>query len=209
MTVIDIGSNIGYYAIMESKLCHTVYAIEPVFENYRILELNLNLNNCHNVFKTKVAIGYTTDDCTKLYYGNKLNQASILSKGPNCILVDTIRLDDFVKNINTKVDYIRMDVEGYEFYIFFGMLTTLKKFRPKLFIEVHPYQMLLQGLDFRLFITRLLELGYIVTYIIKEYGPNKEKAIWCGENIFKTLYDNKMNPTQSEHGFGMFMEYGL
>ena len=48
MNVLDIGANIGYYAIMESILVGTsgnVVAIEPMLPNIKMLRKNIELNN--------------------------------------------------------------------------------------------------------------------------------------------------------------------
>jgi protein-L-isoaspartate O-methyltransferase len=44
--VVDIGANIGYYALMEARLVGSygkVYAIEPVSYNFQLLENNIQL----------------------------------------------------------------------------------------------------------------------------------------------------------------------
>ena len=46
MKIFDIGANIGYYVLMESKLVGKkgkILAIEPVQKNMRLLQKNLNL----------------------------------------------------------------------------------------------------------------------------------------------------------------------
>ena len=60
MTVIDIGANLGYYALLESEASWPsgkVYAIEPVEQNYETLLKNIELNKAHNIMPFKLAIG--------------------------------------------------------------------------------------------------------------------------------------------------------
>ena len=50
--VLDIGANIGYYALIESQLVGLngkVYAVEPVQGNFELLKKNVHLNNLENV----------------------------------------------------------------------------------------------------------------------------------------------------------------
>lgn len=57
--VIDIGANIGYYAILESKTAKKgeVYAIEPVSENFKLLKENIIANHLKNCHPKRLAIG--------------------------------------------------------------------------------------------------------------------------------------------------------
>ena len=43
--VIDIGANIGYYALMEAQVAQKVYAIEPEPKNLELLRENIRLNS--------------------------------------------------------------------------------------------------------------------------------------------------------------------
>ena len=48
MKVVDIGANIGYYALMEAQIVGDsgkIYAIEPEPRNFRMLERNIEMNS--------------------------------------------------------------------------------------------------------------------------------------------------------------------
>lgn len=155
MVVIDIGSNLGYYALLESRLVGNtgkVYAIEPVEENYEVLCRNIELNNYKNIETFKCAIGNKNEEMeftltngsnwgtmmsmknASDFYGRRMKKIS-----KDKINVNTITLDKFIEDNNIKkVDFIRMDVEGYETEIIKGMQKTLKNMpNLKLFIEFH------------------------------------------------------------------------
>ena len=56
MTVIDCGSNIGFYPLLEAKILKnngTIYAIEPDIRNYNLLKKNVNV--CSNSTKIKTS----------------------------------------------------------------------------------------------------------------------------------------------------------
>ena len=57
----------------------------------------------------------------------------------NSSTVEQIKLDDFVEinNINF-VDFIKIDVEGFEPFVLDGSTRTLEKFKPDLYIEISP-----------------------------------------------------------------------
>ena len=144
--VIDIGANIGYYALMESRLVGNkgkVYAIEPVDENVKSLKKNIKLNNCSNIEVYKTAIG-EKGKTDKMYIAEYSNWNSFIDHKRHIIGtrdIKVISLDNFLKN-KKYPNFIRMDVEGYEYSIIKGMKKVLKSKRPlKLFIELHPHIM--------------------------------------------------------------------
>ena len=53
---IDIGSNIGYYSLLCSKICKKVHSFEPLTENFDILKKNIKINNIKNIIPSKLAI---------------------------------------------------------------------------------------------------------------------------------------------------------
>lgn len=146
-TFFDIGANIGYYALMESRLVGDngkVYCIEPSPSNYDRLISNIKLN------------GYTNTECFMLGIGDKIGKAdmyisphsnlnSLVPQGNKPTLgkikINLTTFDKFVKD-KKKPDWVRIDVEGYEYYIIKGMQETLKsKQLMKIFIELHPHIM--------------------------------------------------------------------
>jgi FkbM family methyltransferase len=150
--IIDVGANIGYYALLEAGAVGNtgkVYAIEPVKENINKLKFNIKLNNYSNIEVFEMAIG-DEEKIATMYLSNKCNWHSLVCARD---IADTIigqvdvkvtTLDKFIDQFipNRKIDFIRIDVEGYEYYIVRGMSRLLKENRRlKLFIEVHPHNM--------------------------------------------------------------------
>jgi len=144
--VVDIGANIGYYALLEAKLVGkkgVVYAIEPVPQNVEILRKNVKLNNYRNIEVYQLAIG-DKKGTAPMYVSKKYNWSSMSKNIEGVeetvvkeIEVETTTLDDFLKN-KPYPNMIRMDVEGYEYQIIKGMKNILSKKKPlKLFIEFH------------------------------------------------------------------------
>jgi len=145
MTIIDIGANIGYYALLESQLASKghVYAIEPVLKNYTLLMKNIALNQCKNISTHNFAIGNFNGYLDMNIY-DKSNWSSF-TKIPGENIIDTIQvplftLDEFIKShLPHNPHFIRMDVEGFEYEIIMGSLKTLKMAGPLIFcIEMHP-----------------------------------------------------------------------
>lgn len=48
-------------------------------------------------------------------------------------LCKVIKLDEYYKNIN-NIDFIKIDVEGYEAYVIEGSFELIKKFKPYIYM---------------------------------------------------------------------------
>lgn len=170
-TVLDIGANIGYYALLESRLVGehgSVFAIEPVSTNYEMLRSNIELNNIHNIKTFRLAAGAENGEAD-IHVAQKGNISSFIDRDD----VDFIRnehvqirtVDSFVQEHGIAPTLIRMDVEGFEVEIIKGMREILKQ-RPKLLIEVHAH-LVDKGTLNSMFAT-LDVAGYREAVVIKE-----------------------------------------
>lgn len=212
MNIVDIGANIGYYALMEAKKIGEkgkVYAIEPFPPNFELLKKNIVLNNYKNIEVFNLAIS-DKKGIAKMYISEKHNLCNMMDSNiSDFVEVPTITLDDFLKNKRIP-DLIRMDIEGFEYYVIDGMQNTLKKCKNcNIFIEVHPYQMYEKKLDYKKPLKQLFKLGFKPTYIIKEHGPLNEELFEYKKDLdsfFSFLEHKQLTPPEYTHGFGLFLE---
>ena len=143
-TALDVGANIGYYALLESKIVGPqgrVYALEPVEESYEKLIHNINLNKSDNIEHCKIALG-NKNGVASIHVGEKRNWSSIegigSAKFTGVESVDMLTGVDFLKDKKIP-NFIRMDTEGYEYAIIEGLAEVLKRgSRVAVHIEVHP-----------------------------------------------------------------------
>lgn len=142
MTVVDVGSNIGYYALLESRLIEPggkVIAIEPVPQNFAQLRENIRANGRENIEIHQLAIAERSGTLP-MYLSGRSNWHSLrpTPAARTCnVIVST--LDDFLSRVAAdSVDLVRMDVEGYEIEIIKGMQRTLDLYCPLLLVELHP-----------------------------------------------------------------------
>ncbi|MGC9337933.1 MAG: FkbM family methyltransferase [Candidatus Cloacimonadia bacterium] len=146
--VIDIGANIGYYALLESKLAKDgeVYAIEPIPSNFSLLERNIELNGYKNISTYQLAIS-DSDMIKTMYIYDKCNWCSFNKNldGSQTGQLDvmSMTLDKFTETyLNKKPTFVRMDLEGHEYQAIKGASKILRECAPlKLNIEFHPHLM--------------------------------------------------------------------
>ena len=140
--VLDIGANVGYYVLIESKMVGKtgrVYAVEPVTSTFELLKNNLHLNNLTNVSPFNFAFG-EKDGESEIYVCNEsnlcaMNKNAVGGKIVRVQKVPLVTVDTFFKD-KPSPKLIRMDVEGYEYQIFKGMPETLKG-NTRIFMELH------------------------------------------------------------------------
>ncbi len=148
MQTIDIGANIGYYALMEARKVSEgegrVCAIEPHPKAFSQLKKNMEANKYldkgSKIILMNIGIGEKKE--SKEFYMSHGWNWSRFKKGEGNDELEEIRVTplDTLDNLfkNKRIDFIRMDVEGYEFHIFKGASQLIKN-NPqiKIFLEFH------------------------------------------------------------------------
>lgn len=204
MTIFDVGANIGYYAIMESKLVGDggrVIAVEPSQTNIELLQRNLNLNSLSNV---SVLSGAVSDKVGKakfhLSYQSNLNTFHDVGSGREhlsgqTIDVETLTITDLAQTFGAP-DLIRMDVEGHEVAVLNGAMKAIKsgKIRPTVIFETHLSRYSSTN-DMAAVLKQMFDLGYEVSLaassweggskIVESLGYKSEMIVRTDGNIRK------------------------
>lgn len=130
---VDVGSNSGHFSNLLSKLSKQVYSFEPIPYLY-INQQKLFKNKNVKVFNC--ALG--NKSTKKLFYIPKYNdpEASFLkvNKESKIIKVEIERGDKFLSD--KKIDFVKIDVEGFEYEVLMGLKNTIKKNNPFFLIEI-------------------------------------------------------------------------
>jgi len=136
---IDVGAHIGKYTVMVGKslMRGLVIALEPDIENFLFLLKNIKLNRLTNVLLYPIA-AYNKKRYIKLYLRKGFKGRSSVKRASDWYTtVPALPLDYIVHMLRlNKVDWIKIDIEGAEVEVLEGALNILKKYRPKLIIEV-------------------------------------------------------------------------
>jgi FkbM family methyltransferase len=137
---IDIGANIGLYSVHMARRAAYCIAFEPIPRFVSRLERNLLLNSLSNVEVERCALS----DCNNqgvLFlppetHSNWGASSLIRPQGGEQIPVAMQRLDDVFKSREvTRVDLIKMDVEGAEHLVLKGGLNVIHRFQPRIIFE--------------------------------------------------------------------------
>ena len=137
MVYLDCGANIGNHTIFFSLIAKAqkVYAFEGLKDTYTILEKNIQLNHLEHVEAYNYVLGAHEGYAeVASYHEENIGGTSFSETSESTSKIKMIKIDDF--NIKEKVDFIKMDVEGFEKNVLKGMEQLLKKDRPILMIEI-------------------------------------------------------------------------
>jgi len=136
----DIGAHIGYYSLLLSRwVGHTgrVFSYEPMPYTYSFLERNLQHNAALNVRAEQAAAG-SRDGVVRMEFPNsgRLSWCTVSDSGDVHVRCTTI--DSEVSRLALdRVDFVKIDTEGYELQVLAGAESTIKQLRPKIMFEVN------------------------------------------------------------------------
>lgn len=144
--IIDVGSNIGLFAksIAETTSYKHIHLFEPSREYFeeskKILKdfKNITFNNFGLSDRKNVETLHKSKDdnigWNTLYKKDPVQDDSFLQR-MDSESVEVVVLDEYYSHLDS-VDFIKIDVEGYERQVLEGSWNIIKKFKPYLLIEV-------------------------------------------------------------------------
>lgn len=139
--VLDIGANIGAHCLRFARIVGNegkVYAFEPTDYAYTKLQRNITLNSFTNIKTYQVALSNRKMAQQTISYrsswrtnGNSSQESSV---------IDFVRLDDWAnQNAVSRVDMVKIDVDGNEFSVIDGGRQLFDKFKPLVIAEIGSY----------------------------------------------------------------------
>lgn len=146
--VIDIGANLGLVACSVASVAPLgkVIAVEASPKIYKILKKNVKQNNIKNVQTVQIAL--SDKQKTLKFFEDRdflagSRAVSDKDQRKGVVTVKALPLDILIKDYAlTRIDLIKIDVEGHELQVLKGAKNTLKKFKPFCLIEFNSYVMI-------------------------------------------------------------------
>ena len=145
--LVDIGSNVGSVTLPLAKLFNlsTIISIEPTKFAFSKLKKNLKLNpslknrvKLFNIFisnkRKRVSFVHSS---WKLKVKEKRHKVHLgtLKKTSN----KTKTLSEVLGKIRKRIDFIKIDVDGYEINVLRSGKRIIKKYKPLIYFEFAPY----------------------------------------------------------------------
>ncbi len=174
---VDIGANIGHHTMVMSKCVGEkgeVYAFEPIPGIRDQLNESIKINDFKNIKVFPYALGDENKTENLSIASNNIGSSSIIpahvDSNTRKITIEVKRLDDIIDN---KIDFIKIDVEGYEYFTLMGSIETIKKYSPAILIEFSPLYYQANNESHSL---KILELFDKLEYRIYDLENNKEEV---------------------------------
>ncbi len=146
--IIDIGANCGSHTLnfANEHKSSRIFAIEPTQYSYNKLIKNIELNPSlkTNIIPIQAFVSNKREIPNKVYSSWELNsdhQKHIEHKGIKKLTTNAVifSLDELAEKYLIKESVIKCDVDGNELLVFESGCNYLKKFKPKIVMELAPY----------------------------------------------------------------------
>ena len=176
-SVLIVGAHIGSLAIPVAKICSELVAIEANPNNFKLLQINIKLNDISNIIAHNIAASEREEIIqfqlnTVNSGGSKRvpvnNHYMYTYDNPKVIDVEAHSLDNYLPNNN--FDLVLIDIEGSEYFAMQGMSNILANTKT-LIVEFLPHHITnVAGVELTDF------LDNIPKHLTKLTIPSKDKT---------------------------------
>lgn len=195
--VLDVGAHIGLFSSIAAKIAGPagkVYAFEPSPKTNALLKKTISINKLQSVVQVRSEAMGNEVGKTVFYIsdGEADNSNSMISymqdRKLHGIDVTILTIDALVKQEHlSKVNFIKIDVEGAEYDAIRGAGETLKNLRPACILAIHPDPISAKGDKLEDIYDFVSNLNYYITY----EGKPITKDVFCAN---KKLIDLHLLP---------------
>lgn len=141
---VDVGANLGFLTGLLSELVGAkgqVHSFEPSPTTYAKLDEVIKVNQYANVSAYNVGCGESEGKMT-LYCTAESGHSTLHSSEDveheirSTQEVRIVRLDDFLATKLHRLDFLKIDTEGFEDCVLAGAIGLLQKFKPTIYLEL-------------------------------------------------------------------------
>ena len=140
----DVGANLGYFTVLTAPFVERVIAFEPVASNHAYCGANIALNGLTNVDLRRCGL-WRDDRMLQIRSDSSSVGTAAVTVGDNggaggLEPIRAVSLDSLIQQGGltlSRLDVIKMDIEGAEMSALMGMDGTISRFRPRIIMEVN------------------------------------------------------------------------
>lgn len=185
---LDLGANIGSISIplCKSRTDVKVFGVEASPWVMRYLAANIRDNGLESRISTHNYALFDKDNVTLPFHSPKAffgqGSLSVASRTEDCIEVEGVRLDTLLqRNDVQKVDFLKIDIEGFEYFAFKGAEKLLSSSNaPDILFEFADWCEKRAGIDPGSSQQYLMDQGYKIYQLIDNKPVLLEKKLTSG-----------------------------
>ena len=150
MTILDVGANLGEMSLHLAALtgpAGVVHAFEPFPAAYERLIAHIRRNHLEGVIRAhtlalsndpgNLSMSTPAADADNQGIGSIVNHDA--ARLPTNLTIQATTLDLFVREqAISRIDFIKLDIQGAEYFFLEGARETLRSHRPEIVMEVSP-----------------------------------------------------------------------
>ena len=143
--VLDVGANIGCTVLLFAQRARRVIAFEPSPSTFGLLTRNVKRAALENVELHNHALG-SREEPSQLTFavnnraGGFVSAGTATSSGHVTEPISIVRLDDVARSLALdRLDFVKIDVEGFEQSVLEGGRDTIGRFEPVVALELNHW----------------------------------------------------------------------
>ena len=212
--IIDIGANFGYHTLLFSRVCTgKVHAFEPQIQNFQLLKDNVENNHIKNVTVYNLACGDENCDVNMpIYESDRQINMGDITPNLDCVnnkfsTTQSILLDEI--NFPSKIDLIKLDVQGWEKKVLLGARNILQTHKPALIVEFEYFQLRKTGVTCKEMFDYIREQDYYIFFL--EYSYPSDHVCIHNSNLvaFREKFKSFIFPHAQYNDINENIHYGV
>jgi FkbM family methyltransferase len=186
-TVLDIGANIGFFTLLYARQVGPngrVFAFEPGPQSFALLTKNVAINQYKNVSAVNKAVAQQKG-MTHFFLCRTGESDNRLFDTPqeerDVVDIETVALDEFLND--TKVDFIKMDIQGAEYVALEGMSDLLTRNQHvRVLLEYSPLCLEQSGVNLKEFLNYIHSLKFKIHVLFDDKPMEPVTDQWLLDN---------------------------
>jgi FkbM family methyltransferase len=140
-TFMDVGANFGYFSVLCAPLVDRVIAFEPATRTHRYCRANIDFNGLTNV--ELHCAGLWSEDAALHIASDSSGVNAVIARSADGAAVEpmqAVSLDGLIRSGHltlSRLDVVKMDIEGAELAALAGMRETIARFGPAIVMEMN------------------------------------------------------------------------
>jgi len=200
--ILDIGANVGTTALFfaEQVPRGRVHAFEPSAGMLSALRTNIQLSGLENITVHPFGLAESpTSGRLRLAHEGNPGSAFVTSEGGPGEEVELRVLDDVLDGVlapDQPLDFVKIDVEGFEHRVLQGGRECLSRHKPVLVIEINDAALERAGTDAQEIFRDLEDLGYRLFYLHRGHLRALVPQEWAARRLYNLV---AVHPASKRH----------